>query len=171
MKDGVCSPSHTRGKPPPPGREARVGTLKPSEAPVSTSLHRNRSWNLLNQNGQAGVPGGGAGPQHQTKNQKLGEWLSDRYGSGESKKGKGLSTVWRLDWAQGLGHVGGRTPLGVWSGASAPPGWPPTHPPTHPPEFGKTSSAAQASGSPGGRSLPSVWPSSGFPQHPQVPPT
>lgn len=51
---------------------------------------------------------------------------ADRYGSGESKKGKGLSTVCRLDWAQGLGpRRRQNTPASLEWGQC--PTWPPTH--------------------------------------------
>lgn len=159
MCGGVESAApHTPWGSPLPVREARVETLLGS---ISRRLHRNPSWNLLNQNGQASVPGGrGLSAKQRTRN-----W------------GVALRQVWVRREQEGE-----RPQYCVQAGLGPRPGateeaehpcesgvGPVPHLATHPPEFGKTSSAAQASGSPAGRSVPSVWPSSGFPQHPKSP--
>lgn len=108
-----------------PSTSERSPGRSPSWLPRARArLHRNPSRNLRNQNGQASAPGGGASAPN--KEPETGAWLSDRYGSGESEKGKGLRTVWRLDGAQGPGpRRRQNTPWGLERGQC--PAWPPTH--------------------------------------------
>lgn len=106
-EDGACSLSHTKRKPlphqkeaPPPGREAQG--RNPPWLLSQQVCTETRDWNLLNRNGWVSVPGGGRrGLKAKQRSRKWGE-----PGMGherEPEKGKGLSTMWRLDWAQGLG--------------------------------------------------------------------
>lgn len=155
---------HTPGEEAPSTRERSPGR-NPSWLLSTTRLHRNPSWNLPNQNGQASVPGGWGRASAPNKEPETGEWLSDRYGSGESEKGKGLSAVCRLDCAQGLGPRRRRQNTSCSLERGQGPTWPPTHQ-----SLARLAVQPQPQAAQGGRSRPSVWPSSGFPQHPHVPP-